>query len=136
MCAAVAACRAFLMRAYLVRFAWGLRSSTASAAAVLLAEVHHKYTMVLIGRSAAAAGMNTAMRYSEDLQKLMGTNMYSGAAAHKAMSMYSEALPPVTTIVNMGSLAAAAGTAAARSRSAEAQCLRLVEAHRHSSGWK
>jgi hypothetical protein len=94
--------------------------------------------MVLVRKSAAAAEMNTAMPHSEGLQKLMGTDMCSGAAAHKATSMYSEALPLVATIENMGSLGAAAGgmAAAARSGSEVAQCLHLAEGHLHSTGWK
>jgi hypothetical protein len=82
--------------------------------------------------------MNIAMHHSEDLQKLTGTNMCSGAAAHKATGMYSEALPLVVAIVNMGSLgAAAAGTAAAAGPCSEvAQCLRLAEAHLYSTDWK
>jgi hypothetical protein len=42
----------------------------------------------------------------------------------------------VVMIVNMGSLGAAAGTAAATcSRSEVAQCLRLAEAHLHKLGY-
>jgi hypothetical protein len=145
----------FLMRAHLVHFAQGSRDSTASAAAVLIAEVRfaqvlkgntvsavavmlvkvcRKYTMVLIGKSAAAAGTNTAVSHSEHLEKLRGTNMRSGVVVHKAICMHSEAQPPVAAIVSMGSVGATVGTASgACSRSEVAQCLRHTEAH---TDWK
>jgi len=102
--------------------------------------------MVLVGTFVAVVGMDTVMRHWRGLLNLMDRNMRSAAAAHRMTSMYSEALPPVATIVNMGCIAAAAYSrsevwwglplAEARLRSTDRKSQVGMEAHRHSSGWK